>query len=73
MNSATISAPRSSFTGVIERVTFPSEETGYTVARLNTGNVKPNLVMPTSELLTQLPQILELISKNGQVVTKESK
>lgn len=64
MNSPTISAPLSSLTGVIERITFHSEESGYTVARLNTGNVKQNLVMPTSELLTQLPQILELISKN---------
>ena len=27
-------------TGVIERITFHSEESGYTVARLNTGNVK---------------------------------
>ncbi|MDJ0650170.1 MAG: ATP-dependent RecD-like DNA helicase [Xenococcaceae cyanobacterium MO_188.B19] len=33
-------APLSSLTGVIERITFHSEESGYTVARLNTGNVK---------------------------------
>ena len=30
----------STLTGVIERITFHSEESGYTVARLNTGNVK---------------------------------
>ena len=40
MTSSIVTAPLSSLTGVIERITFHSEESGYTVARLNTGNVK---------------------------------
>ena len=40
MTASSVTAPLSSLTGVIERITFHSEESGYTVARLNTGNVK---------------------------------
>ena len=40
MTATNVTAPLSTLTGVIERITFHSEESGYTVARLNTGNVK---------------------------------
>ena len=40
MSLSIVSAPLSTLTGVIERITFHSEESGYTVARLNTGNIK---------------------------------
>ncbi|WP_281291266.1 YrrC family ATP-dependent DNA helicase [Hyella patelloides] len=36
MNSSIVNAPRSSLTGVIERIIFHSEESEYTVAKLNT-------------------------------------
>jgi exodeoxyribonuclease V alpha subunit len=40
MTISKVSTELSSLTGVVERITFHSLETGYTVARLNTGNVK---------------------------------
>ncbi len=40
MTVSSVTAPLSSLRGVIERITFHSEESGYTVAQLNTGNVK---------------------------------
>ena len=36
MASSIVIAPLSSLTGVIERITFHSSESGYTVAQLNT-------------------------------------
>ncbi|MDJ0647093.1 MAG: hypothetical protein QNJ60_00165 [Xenococcaceae cyanobacterium MO_188.B19] len=35
MTASNVTAPLSSLTGVIERITYHSEESGYTVARLN--------------------------------------
>ena len=60
MNSPTISAPLSSLTGVIERITFHSEESGYTVARLNTGNVKQLTTIVGSFANIQAGQTLQL-------------
>ncbi len=60
MNSSTISAPLSSLTGVIERITFHSEESGYTVARLNTGNVKQLTTIVGSFANIQAGQTLQL-------------
>ena len=40
MTASNAIAQLSTLTGVIERITFHSSESGYTVARLNTGNVK---------------------------------
>ena len=60
MNSSTISAPLSSLTGVIERITFHSEESGYAVARLNTGNVKQLTTIVGSFANIQAGQTLQL-------------
>nr|MDJ0572007.1 ATP-dependent RecD-like DNA helicase [Pleurocapsa sp. MO_192.B19] len=60
MNAPTISAPLSSLTGVIERITFHSEESGYTVARLNTGNVKQLTTIVGSFANIQAGQTLQL-------------
>ena len=60
MNAPTISAPLSSLTGVIERITFHSSESGYTVARLNTGNVKQLITIVGSFANIQAGQTLQL-------------
>lgn len=60
MASPTISAPLSSLTGVIERITFHSSESGYTVARLNTGNVKQLITVVGSFANIQAGQTLQL-------------
>ncbi len=54
------SEPLSSLTGVIERITFHSEESGYTVARLNTGNVKQLIPIVGSFANIQAGQTLRL-------------
>ncbi len=54
------SEPLSSLTGVIERITFHSEESGYTVARLNTGNVKQLIPIVGSFANIQAGQTLKL-------------
>ncbi|MDJ0596100.1 MAG: ATP-dependent RecD-like DNA helicase [Pleurocapsa sp. MO_226.B13] len=53
-------APLSTLTGVIERITFHSEESGYTVARLNTGNVKQLITVVGSFANIQAGQTLQL-------------
>ena len=60
MTSSTITAPLSSLTGVIERITFHSSESGYTVARLNTGNVKQLITIVGSFANLQAGQTLQL-------------
>ncbi|BAZ47282.1 helicase, RecD/TraA family protein (plasmid) [Chondrocystis sp. NIES-4102] len=50
----------STLTGVIERITFHSEESGYTVARLNTGNVKQLITVVGSFANIQAGQTLQL-------------
>ena len=60
MNSSTISVPLSSLTGVIERITFHSSESGYSVARLNTGNVKQLITIVGSFANIQAGQTLQL-------------
>jgi exodeoxyribonuclease V alpha subunit len=60
MTSSVVSAPLSSITGVIERITFHSEESGYTVARLNMGNVKQLITVVGSFANIQAGQTLQL-------------
>ncbi len=60
MTVATNSAPLSSLTGVVERITFHSEESGYTVARLNTGNVKKLITIVGSFANIQAGQTLKI-------------
>ena len=60
MTSSSVAAPLSSLTGVIERITFHSEESGYTVARLNTGNVKQLITVVGSFANIQAGQTLQL-------------
>ena len=60
MTSSTVNAPLSSLTGVIERITFHSSESGYTVARLNTGNVKQLITIVGSFAHIQAGQTLQL-------------
>ena len=60
MNAPTISVPLSSLTGVIERITFHSEESGYTVARLNVGNIKQLITIVGSFANIQAGQTLQL-------------
>ncbi|MBE9044886.1 ATP-dependent RecD-like DNA helicase [Pleurocapsales cyanobacterium LEGE 10410] len=60
MTSSTATAPLSTLTGVIERITFHSEESGYTVARLNTGNVKQLITVVGSFANIQAGQTLQL-------------
>ncbi|VEP15199.1 ATP-dependent RecD-like DNA helicase (fragment) [Hyella patelloides LEGE 07179] len=60
MTSSSVTAPLSSLTGVIERITFHSEESGYTVARLNTGNVKQLITVVGSFANIQAGQTLQL-------------
>jgi len=60
MTSSIVTAPLSSLTGVIERITFHSEESGYTVARLNTGNVKQLITIVGSFANIQAGQTLQL-------------
>ncbi len=60
MTSSIVTAPLSSLTGVIERITYHSEESGYTVARLNTGNVKQLTTVVGSFANIQAGQTLQL-------------
>jgi exodeoxyribonuclease V alpha subunit len=60
MTATNVTAPLSSLTGVIERITFHSEESGYTVARLNTGNVKQLTTIVGSFANIQAGQTLQL-------------
>jgi exodeoxyribonuclease V alpha subunit len=60
MSSSTVSVPLSTLNGVIERITFHSEESGYTVARLNTGNVKQLITIVDSFANIQAGQKLQL-------------
>ena len=60
MTSSIVTAPLSSITGVIERITFHSSESGYTVARLNTGNVKQLITVVGSLANIQAGQTLQL-------------
>jgi exodeoxyribonuclease V alpha subunit len=60
MTSSSVAAPLSSITGVIERITFHSDESGYTVARLNTGNVKQLITVVGSFANIQAGQTLQL-------------
>ncbi len=60
MTASIVTAPLSSITGVIERITFHSEESGYTVARLNTGNVKQLITIVGSFANIQAGQTLQL-------------
>ena len=60
MTSSIVNVPLSSLTGVIERITFHSEESGYTVARLNTGNVKQLITVVGSFANIQAGQTLQL-------------
>ena len=60
MTVSTATAPLSTLTGVIERITFHSEESGYTVARLNTGNVKQLITVVGSFANIQAGQTLQI-------------
>ncbi len=60
MTSSTVNAPLSSLNGVIERITFHSSESGYTVARLNTGNVNQLITVVGSFANIQAGQTLQL-------------
>ncbi len=60
MASSIVTAPLSSLTGVIERITFHSEESGYTVARLNTGNFNQLITIVGSFANLQAGQTLQL-------------
>jgi exodeoxyribonuclease V alpha subunit len=60
MTISKVSTELSSVTGVIERITFHSLETGYTVARLNTGNVKKLTTIVGSFANIQAGQTLQL-------------
>ena len=60
MTSSSVAASLSSLTGVIERITYHSEESGYTVARLNTGNVKQLITVVGSFANIQAGQTLQL-------------
>ncbi len=53
----------STLTGVIERITFHSSESGYTVARLNTGNVKQLITVVGSFANIQAGQTLQLMGQ----------
>ena len=56
MSTTINSAQLSSLTGVVERITFHSSESGYTVARLNTGNVKQLITIVGSLAKIQVGQ-----------------
>jgi exodeoxyribonuclease V alpha subunit len=60
MAPSTVTTPLSSLLGVIERITFHSPESGYTVARLNTGNVKQLITVVGSFANIQAGQTLQL-------------
>ena len=66
MSRSTVSAPLSSLTGVIERITFHSEESGYSVARLNTGNVKQLITIVGSFANIQAGQTLQVQGNWGE-------
>ena len=58
--TSTVTTTLSKLTGVIERITFHSEESCYTVARLNTGNVKQLITVVGSFANIQAGQTLQL-------------
>ncbi len=60
MTITTATATLSTLTGVIERITYHSEESGYTVARLNTGNVNKLITVVGSFANIQAGQTLQL-------------
>lgn len=60
MTASNAIAQLSTLTGVIERITFHSSESGYTVARLNTGNVKQLTTIVGSFANLQAGQTLQL-------------
>ena len=60
MTASTATAALSTLTGVIERITFHSSESGYTVARLNTGNVKQLTTIVGSFADIQAGQTLQI-------------
>ena len=60
MTSSIVTAPLSSLAGVIERITYHSSESGYTVARLNTGNIKQLITIVGSFANIQAGQTLQL-------------
>lgn len=60
MTLLTATTSLSTLTEVIERITFHSEESGYTVARLNTGNVKQLITIVGSFPNIQAGQTLQL-------------
>ena len=60
MTASIVTASLSTLTGVIERITYHSEESGYTVARLNTGNVKQLITVVGSFANIQAGQTLQL-------------
>jgi exodeoxyribonuclease V alpha subunit len=60
MTASIATTQLSTLTGVIERITFHSEESGYTVARLNTGNVKQLITVVGSFANIQAGQTLQL-------------
>ncbi len=60
MTASSVTAPLSSLSGVVERITFHSDESGYTVARLNTGNVKQLITIVGSFANIQAGQTLQL-------------
>ena len=60
MTSSIATTQLSTMTGVIERITFHSSESGYTVARLNTGNVKQLITVVGSFANIQAGQTLQL-------------
>ena len=60
MTASSATATLSTLTGVIERITFHSSESGYTVARLNTGNVKQLITVVGSFANIQAGQTLQL-------------
>ncbi|MGV2831601.1 SF1B family DNA helicase RecD2 [Myxosarcina sp. GI1(2024)] len=60
MTSSIATTQLSTLTGVIERITFHSEESGYTVARLNTGNVNQLITIVGSFANIQAGQTLQI-------------
>lgn len=60
MAQSTVSATLTTLKGVIERITFHSEESGYTVARLNTGNLKQLTTIVGSFANIQAGQTLQV-------------
>ena len=60
MTPSTAKTPLSFLTGVIERITFHSSDSGYTVARLNTGNINQLITIVGEFANIQAGQTLKL-------------